>query len=159
MIAHGLSPYIWGDDGLVDALRQLASDVNSLEAVKCDTRIPTAVIITDEVVALTLYRIAQEAVNNALKHGKASKIRIALTRTNRGVELAVSDNGIGHTFAEQDVESQPRLHSIRHRCRAIDATLSVGLGRLGGTMVRVAWRSVETRMSPLKINAAKEAAL
>ena len=159
MIAHGLSPYIWGNDGLVAALRQLASDVNSLEAVKCDARIPTAVTIADEVVALTLYRIAQEAVNNALKHGKAGKIRIALTRTSRGIELTVSDNGIGHTFAEQEVESQPRLHSIRHRCRAIDATLSIGKGRLGGTIVRVAWRGFETRTSPLRVKADKEEAL
>ena len=151
MIAHGLSPYIWGNDGLIDALRQLASDVNSLEAVKCDTRIPTAVTITDEVVALTLYRIAQEAVNNALKHGKASKIRIALTRTSRGIELAISDNGVGHTFAEQEVENQPRLHSIRHRCRAIDATLSIGKGRVGGTLVRIVWRGIEARKSPLRI--------
>lgn len=142
MIAHGLSPYIWGNDGLVAALRQLASDVNSLEAVKCDARIPTAVTITDEVVALTLYRIAQEAVNNALKHSKADKIRIALTRTKRGVELMVSDNGIGQPSTKDDAENQPRLHSIRHRCRAIDATLSVGEGRLGGTMVRVAWQGV-----------------
>lgn len=142
MIAHGLSPYIWGNDGLVAALRQLASDVNSLEAVKCDARIPTAVTITDEVVALTLYRIAQEAVNNALKHSKADKIRISLTRTSRGVELVVSDNGIGQPVAADDAQSQPRLHSMRHRCRAIDATLSIGEGRLGGTMVRVAWRGV-----------------
>lgn len=73
MIAHGLSPYIWGTDGLVAALKQLANDVNSLDAVKCDKRIPTAVTISDEIVALMLYRIAQEAVNNALKHSKAEK--------------------------------------------------------------------------------------
>ena len=149
MIAHGLSPYIWGNDGLVAALKQLASDVNSLEAVKCDARIPTAVTISDQVVALTLYRIAQEAVNNALKHSKAEKIRIAMTRTSRGVELAVSDNGIGHPFAENDAEHQRRFHSIRQRCRAIDATLSIGRGRLGGTMVRIVWRGAQSsRLRP-----------
>jgi PAS domain S-box-containing protein len=159
MIAHGLSPYIWGDDGLVAALRQLANDVNSLEAVKCDARIPTAVTISDRVVALTLYRIAQEAVNNALKHSKAGKIRIALTRTSRGIELVVSDNGIGRQFADDDAASQPRLHSIRHRCRAIDATLSIGKGRLGGTMVRVAWRGVPSCKSALQIKRKKGAVL
>ena len=151
MIAHGLSPYIWGTDGLVAALKQLANDVNSLDAVKCDTRIPTAVTISDEVVALTLYRIAQEAVNNALKHSKAEKIRIALTRTSRGVELVISDNGIGQPQVEDEAGNQPRFHSIRHRCRAIDATLSIGKGGLGGTMVRVAWRGTESRKSPLHV--------
>ena len=148
MIAHGLSPYIWGSDGLAAALRQLANDVNSLEAVKCDARIPTAVTISDEVVARTLYRIAQEAVNNALKHSKAEKIRIALTRTSRGIELIISDNGIGRPQAEGDADNQHRLHSIRHRCRAIDATLYVGEGKLGGTMVRVGWCGVEPRKPP-----------
>ena len=149
MIAHGLSPYIWGNDGLVAALKQLANDVNSLEAVKCEARIPTAVTIADEVVARNLYRIAQEAVNNALKHSKAEKIRIALTRTSRGIELAISDNGIGQALAD-DGESPQRLHSIRHRCRAIDANLSIGKGRLGGTIVRVAWRGVEPRELPAR---------
>ena len=140
MIAHGLSPYIWGHEGLVAALRQLASDVNSLDAVKCDARIPKAVVIPDEVVALTLYRIAQEAVNNALKHSKASKVRIALTRTSRGIELVVSDNGIGQPAMGLEIDGQLRFHSIRHRCRAIDAAMSIGEGKLGGTIVRVLWR-------------------
>ena len=157
MIAHGLSPFIWGRDGLVAALRQLANDVNSLDAVKCDTRIPTSVTIVDEVVALTLYRIAQEAVNNALKHSKADKIRIALTRTSRGIELGVSDNGIGQPPAENAAANETRLHSIRHRCRAIDATLSIGKGRLGGTMVRVTWCGVESVKSPLPVDKIQEA--
>ena len=148
MIAHGLSPYIWGNDGLAAALKQLAHDVNSLESVKCDARIPTAVTIDDEVVALTLYRVAQEAVNNALKHSKAEKIRIALTRTSRGIELTISDNGIGQQQAEDNSENQHGLLSIRHRCRAIDATLSIGKPRLGGTIVRVMWSSTDSRKSP-----------
>ena len=156
MIAHGLSPYIWGSAGLVAALQQLASDVNSLDAVKCDTRIPAAVTIADEVVALTLYRIAQEAVNNALKHSKADKIRIALTRTRQGIELVVSDNGIGQPLAKEDTGNQPRLYSIRHRCRAIDATLSIGKGRLGGTIVKVAWQGVSERKIPVPIKPNQE---
>ena len=152
MIAHGLSPYIWGNDGLVGALRQLAHDVDSLQAVKCETRIPTAVTIADEVVAVTLYRIAQEAVNNALKHSKAGKIRIALTSTNRGIDLTVSDNGVGHNPTDGGAENELGLRSIRHRCRAIDATLSIGKGNLGGTMVRVTWRDADFRASPPSAN-------
>ena len=144
MIAHGLSPYIWGDDGLEDALKQLASDVTSLDTVKCDTRIPAAVSISDEVVALTLYRIAQEAVNNALKHSKADKICIALTCTRQRIELAISDNGVGRPRGDEGTENHDGLHSIRHRCRAIDATLSIGGGRLGGTIVQVTLRDAQS---------------
>ena len=109
------------------------------------------VSLTAETLEVAVHRIAQEAVNNALKHGKANKIRIALTRTSRGIELAVSDNGIGHIVEAQDAENQSRLHSIRHRCRAIDATLSIGKGRVGGTIVRIVWRGIEARKSPLRI--------
>ena len=142
MIAHGLSPYIWGDNGLVSALRQLASDVNSLDAVKCDTRMPATVIIDDEVVALSLYRIAQEAVNNALKHSKAGKIRITLTNTKRGIELLVSDDGIGHAPADTVASDQNALRSIRHRCVAINAALVIGRGEHGGSIIRVTWRDM-----------------
>ncbi|MEQ1516485.1 MAG: ATP-binding protein [Usitatibacteraceae bacterium] len=144
MIAHGLSPYIWGDDGLVAALKQLANDVNSLGTVKCETRIPNAVGISDEVVALTLYRVAQEAVNNALKHSRAGKIRISLAQTTRGIEMAVSDDGVGDKIQRGAVGDQHSLHSIRHRCHAIDAKLTIGNGARGGTIVRVLWRGAES---------------
>ena len=158
MIAHGLSPYTWGNDGLVAALRQLAHDVNSLGGVTCETRIPASVSIADKVVVLTLYRVAQEAVNNALKHSKASKISIALKHTPRGIQLAISDNGVGRPPAEDDGDGE-NLHgprSIRHRCRAIDAMLSIGNGRLGGTIVTVIWRGGDSR-SPVAHVSVKEA--
>lgn len=151
MIAHGLSPYIWGNRGLVDALGQLANDVNSLGTVTCETRIPATVAIEDQVVVLTLYRVAQEAVNNALKHSKATRIRIALTRTARAVELSVSDNGVGRVPVGDDAEHPHGLHSIRHRCRAIDATLSIGSGKLGGTIVRVNWRGGDLRKAVARV--------
>jgi PAS domain S-box-containing protein len=156
MIAHGLSPYIWGNDGLVAALSQLANDVNSLGTVRCETRIPGAVAITDKVVVLTLYRVAQEAVNNALKHSKASQICIALKKTPRGIQLAISDNGVGRPPPDDGAHSRHGLHSIRHRCRAIDATLSIGDGKTGGTIVTVNWRGVDAR-NPIAKVSVKEA--
>ena len=151
MIAHGLAPYKWGNDGLVGALRQLAGDVDSLDPVKCAACFPQAVVISDQVVVLSLYRIAQEAVNNALKHRKAGKIAAGLTSTGRDIALAVFDNGHGmsqHNGKER-AENQQHFHSIRHCGRAIDATLYIGEGKVGGTIPRVTWRNAAFSKLPV----------
>lgn len=145
MISHGLSPYIWGSTGLVAALKQLASDIDTLGVTKCETMLEQ-VDIAEEIVARSLYRIAQESVNNALKHAQASRIMISLGATPAGIELIIRDNGRGSN--DQDPAgihaiTQPgdrKLHSIRHRASAIGAELSIGSGNDEGTTVRVLWK-------------------
>jgi PAS domain S-box-containing protein len=143
MISHGLSPYIWGSTGLVAALTQLASDIDTLGVARCETILET-VEISDEVVARSLYRIAQESVNNALKHSQANRITIALKANTTGVELTISDDGKGWGDANSLRDSgakqgDRKFHSIRHRANAIDATLSIGARDGTGTMIRVVW--------------------
>lgn len=141
MISHGLSPYIWGMDGLVAALTQLTSDINSLGVVKCEATFRGSIEIHDEMIARSLYRIAQESLNNALKHSRAQNVVVKLAQQPEGgIELSVSDDGIGPAGLEADLDAGSRFHSIRHRCNAIDAELSVKRGRRGGTTVRVVWR-------------------
>jgi PAS domain S-box-containing protein len=139
MISHGLSPYIWGSEGLVSALTQLASDVESLGVVRCTASLDI-VEIADEMVARNLYRIAQEAINNALKHSKATHITVSLKQTKAGLKLAVADDGVGGSHlgrlaSSQDAEG--KLHSIRHRASAIGAELAVRRGPRGGTVISV----------------------
>lgn len=144
MISHGLSPYIWGADGLISALAQLASDIENLRVVACRTKLDQQVVIADEVVARSLYRIAQEATNNALKHSHAKAITLSLSRVRRdeggdGVILRIDDDGSAQFPAAAPDEHSSRFHSIRHRCRVIGANLLIRHGRLGGTRVRVEW--------------------
>ncbi|MBL8523766.1 MAG: PAS domain S-box protein [Betaproteobacteria bacterium] len=146
MISHGLSPYIWGMDGLVSALRQLASDINSLGVVVCETHLDQNIEIYDDLVARSLYRIAQESINNALKHSHAQRITLSLSHLKNGVELTISDNGhsgasaTSNAVSDDPLEAGSRFHSIRHRCSAIDAALSIKRGKHGGATVRVTWR-------------------
>ncbi len=146
MIAHGLSPFIDGNNGLAIALRQLTDDVNSLGVVQCIAEMPSKVTIDDEVIAFTLYRIAQEAVNNALKHSGATKIVITLT-SRSGIELVVKDNGVGYVPDNIDATNNLPLRSIRHRCRAIDATLTIRAGKSRGTIVRVMLQGADSSKS------------
>ena len=143
MISHGLSPYIWGTDGLVAALSQLANDINSLGVVECVTKLDTNIAIHDEIVARSLYRIAQESINNGLKHSRAQRMTLSLAGRREGIELTISDNGVGNleqSAPNSHIESGGRFHSIRHRCSAIDAALTVRHGKRGGTVVKVVWR-------------------
>ena len=140
MISHGLSPYIWGTDGLVAALSQLASDISSLGVVECEALLDSSISIHDEIVARSLYRIAQESINNALKHSRAQRLTLSLANRKEGVELTISDNGIGHAGMAGHLETGGRFHSIRHRCSAIKAILTVRHRKRGGTVVKVVWR-------------------
>ncbi len=137
MISHGLSPYIWGSEGLVAALGQLAGDIDSLGEVDCEASLDKDIKITEEVVARNLYRIAQESVNNALKHGRAKRISITLSQRARNIILSVVDDGIGHAERAPDGNAEIKFHSIRHRANSINAKLSIRRGRRGGTVVRV----------------------
>jgi PAS domain S-box-containing protein len=137
MISHGLSPYIWGSAGLVSALTQLASDIDSLGVVHCEAEIDKAVEIRDEVVARNIYRIAQESINNALKHSRAQNIGLSLTRTPRQIQLTIADDGIGRAESDLRDDGESKFHSIRHRANSMNAKLSIRRGRSGGTVVRV----------------------
>jgi PAS domain S-box-containing protein len=144
MISHGLSPYIWGSTGLVAALKQLASDIDTLGVTQCETSLEQ-VNIADEIVARSLYRIAQESVNNALKHSQANRITISLHAKEGGVELIIRDNGRGSTAQAAAIHAttQPgdrKFHSIRHRASAIGADLSIGDTSDEGTTIRVYWK-------------------
>src|SRR5262245_47833127 len=87
-LARGLSPVELENNGLQAALQELVSRV-SRASVNCVLKAPTFTKVYDNAAAIHLYRIAQEAVNNAVKHGRAKNVTIALSTQNNQVELTV----------------------------------------------------------------------
>lgn len=138
LISHGLSPHIMGPEGLVEALQQLADDVNSLGTIECRFECDGEPHITDTLIARGLYRIAQEAVNNALKHSQAKNIMIELTALGGETRLAVIDNGIGIRSHDAEPLSDSALHSIKYRSGVMGASLTVSRRPGGGTEIAVA---------------------
>lgn len=138
LISHGLSPHIMGPEGLIEALQQLADDVNSLGMIECRFECDGEPRIADTLVARGLYRIAQEAVNNALKHSHAKNIMIELTALGGETRLAVIDNGIGIRANDAEPLSDSALHSIKYRSGVMGASLSVSRRPGGGTEIAVA---------------------
>jgi signal transduction histidine kinase len=94
-IAHGIAPLDMESEGLVTALRGLAANVSRMFKVVCKLECDSPPLIEDADSATHLYRIAQEAVHNALRHGKPLQIVMSLSRVRDGAELTIEDDGTG----------------------------------------------------------------
>lgn len=134
-LARGLSPpVVMVGRGLVPALQDLALRTQRVFERKCTCRCPVPVVLHDESTAINLYRIAQEAVSNAIRHGKATRIEISLTAAGRDLTLAVHDNGCGLPATAEQSEGMG-LHIMHYRAGVINGTLTVGRRPRGGTTV------------------------
>ena len=94
-LARGLSPVILDPGGLVPALEELAEISARQFKIRCECHCPRRIEVEDEAAAGHLYRIAQEAIQNAMKHGRASAIDIGITKTPERLVLSVRDDGVG----------------------------------------------------------------
>jgi signal transduction histidine kinase len=94
-LAKNLQPVELRAGGLMQALQEFASATGDLFKVTCRFECDSPVIVPDSVVADHLYRIAQEAVGNAIKHGRARNIVISLDINEEGTNLLVQDDGVG----------------------------------------------------------------
>jgi PAS domain S-box-containing protein len=133
-LAGGLAPVTLETYGLVFALQELATSVEALFHCTCKVSSHHAIHITDHAVAMHLYRIVQEAVNNAIKHGKAQQIMITLSAWQGHMTLMVHNDGVGFPT---DIAARRGmgLRIMHHRARMIGAILEVQCGAHGGTSV------------------------
>jgi signal transduction histidine kinase len=120
--------------GLVCALQELAANVQALCHISCTVTGEQALHIADHAVATHLYRIVQEAANNAVQHGRAQHIAITLAVLPGGLTLTVHDDGMGFP-AVGTVRHGMGLRIMQHRARMIGATLTVERAAQGGTCV------------------------
>ncbi len=145
-VAHGMNPLVADGSGLLHALRQLAETTARLHRIRCPFECPRPVLIENQSVANELYRIAQEAVHNALQHSNAQRITLRLSETNGEVRLTLLDNGQG---LPADIDEMPGmgLRLMRYRASLIGAQISIESRKRGGTAVIC--RVANTTMSPL----------
>jgi PAS domain S-box-containing protein len=133
-LARGLLPVVSDAQGLMSALQVWAAEVEDLFGVSCRFQCEEPVLIHDDTMATHLYHIAQEAVNNAIKHGNAGKILIQLTADERRGALVIRDDGKG--IAEDHVNTQGMgLHIMNYRAGMISGTLEVRRDTPRGTVV------------------------
>ncbi|MBU6402779.1 MAG: PAS domain S-box protein, partial [Verrucomicrobia bacterium] len=138
-LARGLSPVVLESEGLMSALQELADHTAKRFHVQCRFACEVPVLVPDNAVATHLYRITQEAVGNAVKHGRARRIEIHLSAGPDRLTLAVKDNGAGLP------EALPRpggmgLRIMQYRAGMIGAALTIQRLTEGGTVVACAWK-------------------
>ena len=134
-LQRGMAPMGVLEGGLPQALAQMAHDIDQLPDVACTCACDQEITVQDTEVRLQLYRIAQEAANNALKHAQPTFIQVALTRRSGDLLLQVSDDGCGFD-PDQNTSSSLGLHSMRYRARSIGAVLTIDSERGEGTTMR-----------------------
>jgi signal transduction histidine kinase len=135
-LARGLYPVRPEANGLVAALQELAARTQELFKVGCRLRCGKPVLVADKAVATHLYRIAQEAVANAIKHGHPSQIQITLAATYQRIVLTIRDNGIGlKTEAPGAGRKGMGMRIMQYRAEMIGATLRIEPARSRGLAV------------------------
>jgi PAS domain S-box-containing protein len=139
-LARGLSPVEFEANGLMSALHELSAHVEKIFRIECRFECPGPVSIQNNVFATHLYRIAQEAINNAIKHGKAKRILISLKPAGDRIALTVTDNGLGFSNETKKTGGMG-LHIMKYRAGVVDAALEVRSGGDGkGTTVACVFR-------------------
>ena len=133
-LSHGLQPVGPEADGLMHALKLLAITTNNLFCIPCSFECPKPVPLKNKTVSTHLFRIAQEAITNARKHGQAEHITIRLEQTRKELVLTIQDNGIGLP-KKLSKKRGMGLKSMSRRAEEIGATLTAARGKKKGTIV------------------------
>jgi signal transduction histidine kinase/CheY-like chemotaxis protein len=133
-LARGLCPVQLETSGLESALEDLTSQVQRLHGTECSFFPSGPVSSCETAFALHLYRIAQEAINNAVKHSNAKQISVTLDFTKENKVLVIEDDGVGFDPAIEHGLSTG-LHLMPYRAAMIGGTLTVTSQPNAGTRV------------------------
>jgi PAS domain S-box-containing protein len=132
-LARGLQAVELTAVGLKAALRDLAASACQNTGMKCHFKAARGVRVKDDTAALHLYRVAQEAVTNAVKHSGAKNVLISLDRSKTHLCVSVMDDGKGFTVAKR--RKGLGLHMMRYRANALAGELKIERRKTGGTDV------------------------
>lgn len=135
-ISRGLVPSSLASGGFCDAIQSLAERTERVFNVMCCIDGAHESPPMDERRKIHLYRIAQEAVNNAIRHGKCSRIRIYCDRSPERFEIVFEDNGGGFDESKMDADGMGLL-TMRHRAKLIGGELDISSEPGKGTRVSV----------------------
>jgi signal transduction histidine kinase len=136
-ISRQLHPSILDDLGLVEALRSECAQVAGRERLRIAFEAGIVPGALGDGVALCLYRVAQEAIRNVVKHAGATNIRVALAVNGAELRLRVADDGVGFDPNARGGEPGLGRSSMAERVRMIGGRLTIDAAPGGGTVVEV----------------------
>jgi signal transduction histidine kinase len=146
-LARGISPMQIETEGLVRALQDLVGNTSRVFKVSCVFECDAAPSAQDAAAATHLHRICQEAINNAIRHGRPREITVSLSQRKGFGELTIEDDGEGLPDIVPD-NAGMGMRIMAHRAAMIGGQLTVEPNPTGGTFVRctfpVAGQNMET---------------
>jgi signal transduction histidine kinase len=145
-LAHSLYPVQLEAGGLISAMEELAADT-AAAGTACEFTCGQDLVFGNTDMATHLYRIAQEAVHNALRHARAKRIEIAISRAEGRTVMTVQDDGAGIPEA---LLRDPNRHGMglrimAYRARTIGAEFAISRPPSGGTRIACAFSEVAAR--------------
>jgi signal transduction histidine kinase len=132
--ARGLQPVELRPDGLMEGFQELARITSERFNIACEFECREPVLLTDAKSSTQLYRIAQEAVTNAIKHSRAKFLNISLERTDEMTILTVTDDGVGMPEAAHRGDGMG-LRIMAYRASMMSGTLQIERMPESGTRV------------------------
>jgi PAS domain S-box-containing protein len=137
-ISRDLMPNVLKDYGLVKALEFLCQTINETNQVRVLLQVYRMEQELDQPRKVGLYRVAQELINNALKHAQASQIDVQLVAHQDSIVLTVEDNGQGFDVpAENRPSSSYGLRNIETRVKSLNGTFAINSRPGEGTLITV----------------------
>ena len=133
-LARGLMPVQMENEGLVAALQELTSSASRLLGVECTLNCTATNIPIDSSKSRHLYRITQEAINNATRHGKARRIEVFLSSNPVAMVLSITDDGIGISKTTKNLHGMG-LSIMRYRANVLGGELAIEEPAAGGTVI------------------------
>lgn len=135
-LARGLQPVEVEEHGLMSALEELAINIEKMYSIECKLVASTPVPLKDNEVANHLYRIAQEASNNAIKHGHATHISIELSAPQGKIQITIRDDGSGFHPDKIAMATGMGFQIMQYRANKIGAKLDIESTPDHGTLIR-----------------------
>ena len=134
-LSHSMYPMVIDVYGLSRGLPQLCAEFATLTGIRCECTVAIGDHMATAEAPIHLYRIAQEALANAARHARPSRIDVALVNEVDALILTIADDGVGIDPA-QIRSGGMGLHTMQHRAQAIGARLEISPREAGGTEIR-----------------------
>jgi PAS domain S-box-containing protein len=136
-ISFNLMPSALNDFGIVPALKHLSDQVSKSSDVDVIFVNNSNIERLNKTVEINLYRIVQEALNNAIKYSEADQINISLDNTGESLKILVADNGKGFSMGSKSKGSGNGITNIQERTRLIDGEFSIESASGMGTKILI----------------------
>jgi two-component system, LuxR family, sensor kinase FixL len=133
-LARGLFPVEVESTRLCQSFRELANTAEQLFQVSCTVECDVNLVVSNKNASTHLFRLAQEAINNAVKHGKAHRVSIMLGTADENAVLRIIDDGVGFP-PEGPRRTGLGLRIMTYRAQKVGGTLQIHPGEQGGTVV------------------------